>query len=145
MQTHKEPKEEISYLHSGLAAVLASSLLIACPVFAMLFVYILVELGGDTKALYAQYQTDGLQSVLRRAILDHLGGTARAWKIIGSFALFELIIMRILPGGTVKGPITPNGNIPEYKANGLLSFFVSVTTFIALTYSGIVKPDRYLR
>ena len=92
-------------------------------------------------ALVDAYHTRGMQPILRDAILNHLGGTLEAWKIIGAFAAFELALMRLLPGKTVKGPITPNGNIPEYKANGLLSFAVTVAVFFGLAYSGIVNPS----
>lgn len=37
--------------------------------------------------------------------------------------------MRILPGKTFHGPITPNGNVPVYKDNGFLAFLVTMVTF----------------
>ncbi len=144
----KKGVEEMSYLHSGVSAFLASLLLILCPVFAMIFVYILVEMRGDLGAFYSQYQTLGLKAHFRIVVIEHLGGTLSAWKYITSFAIFELIMMRILPGKEVKGPITPNGNIPVYKANGLLSFFVTIAAFFLLAYLGVFNPvdvyDNYL-
>lgn len=136
-------------VHSpGIKALLASTLLILCPVFAMLFVYVLVELHGDISQLYSEYKTNGVQQVFRHAVLDHLGGTLKSWRIIGIFGAFELVMMRLLPGKTVKGPITSNGNIPEYKANGFLSFIVTVVSFFGLSYFKIIDPvevyDNYL-
>ena len=43
----------------------------------------------------------------------------RAWKVIGVYAAIELAIMRLMPGSKFKATITPMGNVPVYKANGL--------------------------
>lgn len=56
-------------------------------------------------------------------------GSAVAWKIILVFTVFELALMRILPGKTFNGPITPKGNVPVYKDNGVLAFIVTMATF----------------
>ena len=141
-------KNEISYLHSSVSSVLASSLLFVCPVFAMLFVYILFEMHGDLYLFYSQIQNEGIWSVFRHAVLDHIGGTIKAWQIISLFALFELAMMRLLPGKQVEGPVTPNGNVPVYKANGVLSFVVSLSVFFLLSFLKLIDPaevyDSYL-
>lgn len=41
--------------------------------------------------------------------------TAVAWKIIFVYAAFEAALQLLLPGKTVKGPISPEGNQPVYK------------------------------
>lgn len=41
--------------------------------------------------------------------------TALAWKIIACYAAFEAALQLLLPGKTVEGPISPQGNRPIYK------------------------------
>lgn len=42
-----------------------------------------------------------------------------ACKIIGCYAVFEAALQLILPGKRVEGPISPSGNRPVYKVQGL--------------------------
>lgn len=48
--------------------------------------------------------------------------------------MFEFVLIKYLPGSTFYGPITPNGNTPEYKANGLLAFVISISFFCISTF-----------
>ena len=138
--------EELSYLHAS--SFLASLLVFLCPVFAMFFVYIIVELNGDVYSFYTYVQANGLAAVFQQAVLDHIMGSRKAWTIIFSLAAFELALMKLLPGRMIKGPITPNGNVPVYKANGLLAFCVSLFLYILLAYLKVFSPsdiyDNYL-
>jgi 7-dehydrocholesterol reductase len=43
----------------------------------------------------------------------------KAWKIIGTYAFVQAMIMRFVPGKKFIGPLTPKGNTPEYNANGV--------------------------
>jgi len=119
-----------------------------CPAFAMIFSYTIVELDGSfTKLLELIFQK-GMLHLFTKAWLPYIFGTATAWKIIGSFAIFQLMLMRVLPGKMTKGPVTPAGNVPVYKANGLLAFFVTITIFFILYFLGLFNPaevyDHYL-
>src|SRR4051812_24312343 len=53
------------------------------------------------------------------------GPSLIAAKIIGIFALFEAILMVALPGKTHYGPVTPTGNRPSYKLNGIPAYFLT--------------------
>lgn len=114
----------------------------------MVFSYTIVELNGSLLSLLEVITQKGLFYLISNAWLPYIFGTATAWKLIGTFAIFELILMRILPGRMTKGPVTPAGNIPIYKANGLLSFCVTIATFFVLYYFGVFNPadvyDHYL-
>ncbi|KAE8879394.1 hypothetical protein PF005_g24976 [Phytophthora fragariae] len=54
-----------------------------------------------------------------------------AWKLIGSFMATQLVLMRVVPGKTSYGPVTPGGNVPEYKSNGFQCFALSLALFLA--------------
>eukprot|EP00027_Filamoeba_sp_ATCC50430_P016251 CAMPEP_0168570346 /NCGR_PEP_ID=MMETSP0413-20121227/16668_1 /TAXON_ID=136452 /ORGANISM="Filamoeba nolandi, Strain NC-AS-23-1" /LENGTH=462 /DNA_ID=CAMNT_0008602955 /DNA_START=29 /DNA_END=1417 /DNA_ORIENTATION=+ len=57
-----------------------------------------------------------------------------AAKIIGVFALLEAILMVVLPGETFYGPITPAGNRPTYKLNGISSYIATHVILGAAAY-----------
>jgi len=43
---------------------------------------------------------------------------------------FQLCISKLIPGGKSAGPLTPAGNIPIYKTNGVQCFITSVSVFL---------------
>jgi len=45
--------------------------------------------------------------------------------------------MKIIPGKTIYGPITPGGNIPEYTANGFQCFVLSIGLFLLGAYGPV--------
>jgi 7-dehydrocholesterol reductase len=57
-----------------------------------------------------------------------------AWYILASFALFQLFLMKAVPGKPFLGPVTPRGNVPVYKANGIACFLITLATFFLSTY-----------
>ena len=157
---HKDPKrfansnhtakstvtKDVTYLHSPSSAAF---LLFSCPVFGMVFVYIIVELQGDVLALInIATHKDNVLHFFQKIVPDHIFGSRQAWIMIATFSLFQLILMRVLPGKIVKGPVTPMGNVPVYKANGLLAFFVTIVTYVVIIYTGLFNPsdvyDYYL-
>ena len=55
-------------------------------------------------------------------------------KIILSYAIFELILTKIIPGSTFRGPVTATGHIPKYVNNGVTCYLISIITFIVGGY-----------
>ncbi len=109
-------------------------LLIASPFFAMVMVHTIINLDGKVTTLVDEIMKHGFISLLMKAWLPYMFGSAMAWKLIAPFCIFQLILMRVLPGKMTKGPVTPAGNVPIYKANGLLSFCVTVASFLIAAY-----------
>ncbi|KAH9489614.1 7-dehydrocholesterol reductase [Bulinus truncatus] len=73
-----------------------------------------------------------------------LYGLAHMWSLTRSpspfivislllFCVYALAMMKILPGKTVYGPVTPKGNIPVYTDNGFLYFVITMGLFWTLT------------
>jgi 7-dehydrocholesterol reductase len=50
---------------------------------------------------------------------------------------FQLWLLRVLPGRRVLGPITPRGNQPEYRLNGIAAFVVTHVAWFAATGLGL--------
>ena len=57
-----------------------------------------------------------------------------------SYATFEALLQLYLPGKKHFGPVTANGNIPEYKANGVLSLITTYVGFFAAWHFGLTSP-----
>ena len=117
-------------------------LITACPIAAFLFWYTCVFLDGSLYLLMEQIEDVGILKTISDIFSPYFLGTSMGWKIIGYFAVFELILMKIVPGKLFLGPITPSGNIPEYKANGLLAFIITVATYsLSSFYFNLFPPS----
>ena len=55
-------------------------------------------------------------------------------SIIGGYCVFQIILMKILPGPKALGPVTPKGNTPVYKDNGFACYVVTMVAFVLVTY-----------
>ncbi len=109
-------------------------LIVCCPIFVMLMWYTNTELKGSLSALWALIIQDGFFNTTYTIWQPYFFGSATAWKIIFTFIVFELALMRILPGKKFNGPITPKGNIPVYKENGPLAFITTVAVFCIASF-----------
>ena len=134
----RKSSQKVSYTHSS--SIIPASLVLLCPTFAMLISYTIVKLEGNPLLLLREVQNKGFRGVLYSAWVPYMFGSAAAWKIIIPYAAFELVLMRILPGKLAKGPVTPAGHVPVYKANGMLAYLVTLSTFFICTRLKIFNP-----
>lgn len=109
-------------------------LLLICPAFAMMMWYANTALEGSLLRLWDMLAGQGLIATLSDIWWPHFFGSETAWLMILIFAVFELALMRILPGKFYQGPITPKGNRPNYKANGVAAFLTTIITFVVCSY-----------
>ncbi|KAF8090773.1 hypothetical protein N665_0467s0003 [Sinapis alba] len=112
------------------------SLLAFCPPFVILLWYTMVHQDGSviqTCSFLWENGVEGLINIWPRP-------TAIAWKIIFCYGAFEAALQLLLPGKRVEGPISPTGNRPVYKANGLAAYFVTLSTYLGLWWFGIFNP-----
>ncbi|KUF97459.1 H/ACA ribonucleoprotein complex subunit 2 [Phytophthora nicotianae] len=103
----------------------------ATPVAATLITHVFVAHGGSVGSFLASGKS-----------LVEVWPTPwdpTAWKLIGSFMATQLVLMRMVPGRPSYGPVTPGGNVPEYKANGFQCFALSLALFL----SGAFVFDLY--
>lgn len=98
-------------------------LMTATPVTATLLTHVFVRHGGSLGSFLAAGESlDGIWP----SPFD-----PTAWKLIAAFMATQLVLMRIVPGKTSYGPVTPAGNVPEYKSNGFQCFALSIALFLA--------------
>lgn len=109
-------------------------LILLCPPFVMLMWYTNTALEGSLSALWNMILQDGLIQTIYTIWQPYFWGSTTAWIMIASFIVFELALMRLLPGKIANGPVTPKGNIPVYKANGVLAFLTTMATFCLLSF-----------
>ncbi|VAH69146.1 unnamed protein product [Triticum turgidum subsp. durum] len=108
-----------------------------CPPFVILLWYTVVHADGSVARTYEHLRDHGILEGLK-AIWPM--PTVLAGKIILGFALFEAALQLLLPGKRFEGPISPAGNVPVYKANGLLAYAVTLVTYLSLWWFGIFNP-----
>jgi 7-dehydrocholesterol reductase len=109
-------------------------LILVCPLFAILMWYTNVVLDGSFAELWKVLRPAPFSAIYEiwRPVMF---GSSTAWEIILVFAVFQLTLMRVLPGKTFHGPITPKGNIPVYKANGVAAFLTTIAFFCIASFS----------
>lgn len=109
-------------------------LILLCPIFVMLMWYTNTQLEGSLSTLWDLMNQQGFLPTIYNIWQPYFWGSAIAWKMIFIFVLFELALMRILPGKQFEGPITPKGNVPVYKENGPLAFILTMGAFCFATF-----------
>lgn len=105
-----------------------------CPPAVFVFWYVATALNGSFEAFWQLILNQGLLTTVWSIWKPIFFGSPTAWKILAVFAAFQLFLMKVIPGKPFVGPVTPKGNIPVYKANGIACFFITVVTFIIATY-----------
>ncbi|BFY99453.1 hypothetical protein BsWGS_02493 [Bradybaena similaris] len=55
-------------------------------------------------------------------------------SIFVAYCIYALSMMKLLPGATVYGPVTPKGNTPVYKDNGFVYYILTISLFWILTF-----------
>ena len=109
-------------------------LLVLCPPTVFVFWYVAVVLDGSFLTFWHQVWADGVFATLSHILGPVFFGSPLAWKILALFAAFQLFLMRVIPGKPFLGPVTPKGNVPLYKANGVLSFLITIVAFLFCSY-----------
>lgn len=56
-------------------------------------------------------------------------------QMLGAFVLFQLVLVRAIPGPEYRGPVSPRGAVPVYTVNGLYSYLAAVAAFLLATVS----------
>lgn len=87
------------------------------------------RLGGSLVALFRAFLREGFFVTVYEAWAPYFFGSRTAWTIIGVFAATQLAFMKVLPGPQAKGPETPGGHVPVYKANGWYAYLATLFAF----------------
>ncbi|KTD17966.1 7-dehydrocholesterol reductase [Legionella jordanis] len=104
-------------------------LILVCPPFAILMWYTNSHLQGSLQQLGLFLKQEGIFRGIYEIWQPLFFGSPTAWTIIAVFIFFEFLLAKYLRGKPFKGPITPKGNVPLYKANGVAAFLLTVFSF----------------
>jgi len=59
---------------------------------------------------------------------------AVAWKLILYFFALQLFLMKAMPGKEFKATVSPRGNVPVYKANGMACYAFTCILLVVCTH-----------
>ncbi len=104
-------------------------LILLTPPAAILFWYTSQNLNGSFLELFRFFGDEGFFKAIYQIWAPVFWGSKSAWLIIAVFAVTEIILLKLLPGKTIKGPITPHGYTPVYKNNGFYAFLTTLFLF----------------
>lgn len=121
-------------VQSKLRTIIPLILMVVCPPAAIMFWFTNVYLDGSFEKLGQLFAWKGVLPTIYEVWSPYFFGSQEAWTMIAVFAAIQLFLMRVVPGSTFHGPVTPQGNIPVYKANGVPCFFITLGLFYLATY-----------
>lgn len=109
-------------------------LILTCPPFAMIWWYTNTQLAGSLSTLWEIILQNGLFQTVYMIWAPVFFGSETAWTMIAIYAVIQLALMRILPGKAFYGPVSPQGNVPVYKENGVLAFLTTLALFCIASF-----------
>lgn len=111
------------------------------PLLLMLTTPLALILAWMACAHYHGSLLEMARSLDGRALLEKLPlPSLAAARLILTFAAVQAVLMLLLPGRTHLGPITPTGNRPSYKLNGIPAFVLTHSLFWLGAWRGWFSP-----
>lgn len=109
-------------------------IMLLSPVFSIVAIHTCKNLDGSATLLVEKIWEQGIVNFLFSAWPTPFDPVA--WKLILSFMVLQLILMRVIPGPVFKGVATATGHIPEYIENGVPCYLITVATVLSLQWIG---------
>jgi len=125
----------------GNRAFFSLVLILLCPLFALTFWYTCKEHKGSFIDMFKKV-SELVKSSDFKGINDLWPNQFNplAWKIISGYMLFEILLMKFVPGKVFKATVTPSGHIPIYNANGVQCYLITVISLIIGGYYNYIQP-----
>jgi 7-dehydrocholesterol reductase len=101
--------------------------MLSCPPAVIVLWIVAAHFDGSWLAFLKAINASTLVSLCPRPTVTSL-------RMIATFAAFEALLLVLLPGGTHYGPISPAGNRPRYRMNGLAALTVTHGVLILAAY-----------
>ena len=115
--------------------------MLVTPIVIIVLWLTCVQYEGSLARFFSSVDLDTLYRLWPRPTLTAAG-------LVVAFAALQAVLMAVLPGKTHYGPVTPTGNRPLYKLNGVLAYVVThlllyVTAFQLHWFSPSVVYDNF--
>jgi 7-dehydrocholesterol reductase len=102
-------------------------LITLCPPLTVVLWMIIVHYGGSV--------TDFARTITWHDFVARIPAPSlAAAEILGVWFALQLTLLKLLPGKIHLGPVTPMGNRPVYKMNGVLAFIVTHAVLYVAAY-----------
>ena len=113
-------------------------LIVVCPFFSLFVYYTLYHHKGSLISVAHEVLNGDFPNVFSKQFF--LAGNLGAVKMISSFMLVELVLMRVVPGKKFVSTVTATGHVPVYNANGVECYLITVIVVFVLAYLKIIQP-----
>ena len=105
-------------------------LMATTPCFSIDFFHVSANMRAHFLAFAKLCLSEGLFSTIYNVWPDPWDPLA--WKMIGFFLTFEVILQMCMSGKDFKTIVIPKGNVPIYKANGMQSYICTLAILLFL-------------
>lgn len=142
--TAVKPNEQASWkdtggLFPGRESIGPLFIIAASPVFIFVIIHVVMNVeGGCFQTFLSQY----LDGEVKLGDIIPSPVDPEAMKMVAYFMIFELVLQKWMPGKDFVATVTPAGNRPVYKANGMASYVFTLVTLLILSHLGIFNPAR---
>ena len=109
-------------------------LMINSPNLVIMLWYTAVKCDGSFSLLGQELTKNGLLNGIIGMWSSLTYGSTLTTSVLFGYCVFQLILMKTMPGPVAYGPVTPKGNVPKYKDNGFACFIATMISFVVLTY-----------
>lgn len=103
--------------------------------FVMCIWYAICRLDGSLFALYPFFAEHGFIGGMQIVMPSFAEMFAQA-KFVFGYMAWQAAMQLWVPAPTFHGPVSPSGWIPEYKANGMMCFVLSLLTYVGSVHYG---------
>ncbi len=102
-------------------------LVLSCPPAIVAVWIVAAHLDGS---MWKLFSAEGLTALRTHWPMPSL----RAGGILLLFAAWQALLLQVLPGKAVPGPVTAKGNVPMYKENGPLAYLLTHAAFLGASF-----------
>jgi 7-dehydrocholesterol reductase len=122
----------------GRASIGPLFLMATTPCFSIIFFHVCKNMNGNFLAFASACWKQGFFAYLHSIWPNPWDPLV--WRLILTFMAFELFLMKAVPGKTFVATLTPKGNRPVYKANGMACYIITLATLLFLAQTDLFRP-----
>ena len=109
-------------------------IMVTIPMFNVLLWCTVEKCDGSLSILALKLTEKGLLHGITNVYNQVRFGSRLAGTVILAYFAWAILLMKLLPGKRVQGPVTPKGNTPVYKDNGFYCYMLTLLAFGGLSY-----------
>ena len=127
------------FQHRALGSLI---IMVLTPLMCMSLCYACTDHNGSLSSLYEEATRIGFITIIREKIwltpFDPF-----VMKGIAIYMIYQLVLMKLVPGKTFYATPAPSGHVPEYKANCIQCYIINIATLFSLARLNIIDPSLW--